>query len=452
MDHTRLPPEIWICIIQNLAAPRFKFQDGQKNLRPKFSKTDLFSISLVSSYFRELCQPYIFDRLGFSLRDASESGNLGNNISSVLSLTNERPEIKQWVRAIFLGGPPDRVGTRVFHAVLIDLFNRLDNIESVHISNWTMAPPLLSSLKLERMQEIIVESSLMEQFNSVAALQPSSMLHSLYMDGIFDTRVVDAFAPLIRSPGLKRLSLLRDTRSFLSAHLQSYPHYHFEALLKLTIAAPSTPADTRRFMAFTQQCTEIQSLHVDSQDANSSSERSPLVTQSLPRSTFPKLTEFVGSLSIARRIVRDRPISRIKAGSCWQDSPDVITRDLLVPLMPTVPITLLHLRAEWWTEGLLEIIVSLFPALEDFSFLFYRGDFSPWSKSHLVDIRRLPHLRKVSIQYHDLGLGIEYWPSRTDQQQAIRRALDALQETNPQLWFLQLGYGWPWVKTAGVWV
>lgn len=374
MDHARLPPEIWICIIQNLAAPRFKLQNEQANLRPKFSKANLFSISLVSSHFRELCQPYIFDRLGFSLTNGSESAQLRNNISSVSSFINNRPEIKQWIRAISLVGPPDRVSTTMFNAALIDLFNQLENIESVQISNWTVAPPLLSSLKLERMQEIIVESSFMEQFSSAAALQPSSVLRSLYLDGIFDTHAAEAFAPLFRSPGLKRLCLLRDNRLFLGTHLRCYPSYHFEALRKLSIA-PITPADTRQLTTFAQECSETRSLHVYSPDTDSNSERSPLANQRLPRSAFPKLTEFVGSLSIARWIVRDRPISRVKADG-WQDAPDVITRDLLVPLMPTVPITLLHLRAEWWTEGLLETVVSLFPALEDFSFRFYNGDFS----------------------------------------------------------------------------
>ncbi|KAG9047311.1 hypothetical protein FS837_002568 [Tulasnella sp. UAMH 9824] len=174
MDHTRLPPEIWICIIQNLAAPRFKLQDEETNLRPKFSKANVFSISLVSSHFRELCQPYIFDRLSFSLTKGSESAELRNNISSVASFVHNRPEIKQWIRAISLVGPPDRVDTAMFNVALIDLFNQLESIESIHISNWTVAPHLLNSLKLERMQEIIVESSFMEQFNSAPALQPSS--------------------------------------------------------------------------------------------------------------------------------------------------------------------------------------------------------------------------------------------------------------------------------------
>lgn len=383
MDHTRLPPEIWIHVIINFSAPRFRLQDGQTGLRPRSPKTDLFHLSLVSTRFRQLCQPYVFDRLSFRLVDGSGLPTLGDRISTVSSFMDRRPEIKQWIRAISLIGPPDRVRTTMFNPALTTLFTRLENIETVYISNWTVVPSLLSGLNLDQMREIVVESSLMEQFHAIPALQPGSLLRYLWLDGIFDTHAAEAFAPLIRSPGLKRLGILRDNQPFLSTHLRNDPNYKFGGLLQLTIAAPITPFETRCFMALVQQCPEIHSLHIYSQPLEPNPEPSSLLNPTLPIYIFSKLTEFVGPLSIACRIVRDRPISRIIVDG-WQDAPDVLTRDLLVPLMPTVPITLLHLRAEWWTEGLLETIADLFPALEDFSLKFSCGDFSVGNLDHFA--------------------------------------------------------------------
>ncbi|KAJ7167224.1 hypothetical protein C8R43DRAFT_169035 [Mycena crocata] len=360
-----IPVETWLQILQSC------------------SKQELRSLALVSSYFRDLCQPLLFEEQYFTARQGwiSESPwipvterlhwskiRLRNLAASSHALSvrhwsfHANPEI---------AGLPDRIPTVLNINLLPETYNSVvevfsstltayENLRSLHLSRFTIDGTIRTTLtSLGRLDELKMSGCiLLGRTGPLLPLRSFALIESAHPVQSGPEESMQLVSP----ETLRTLTI--DGSPDACTLLTTVGKLPFPILSNLTVRLSTLPDERALVFAFLDRCPCLS--HIDVSAPSSFSGTMPV---RLSPTTIPRLTSFKGPRSLAPLFTHNRPVTAVELADHVHDSASRLSREILrtLQVLTESPVALRSLTLDLSLGATAEVcaqIGALFPELQ----------------------------------------------------------------------------------------
>ncbi|KAG8903009.1 hypothetical protein FRC01_009374, partial [Tulasnella sp. 417] len=433
IDYTTiLPPEMWLTVIKLLAVsfPTFDSTTKRKRNQDAVLKSSpyIWTVSALSRFFRQLADPFRFQHVHLMVHEFQEPLLKLRRIKKLLDLLERRPEVKLWVRALFIGQASFSIEHQevkkkylAVEARVHKLVPDLQNLRSLFCGFMSFSSSLFGGvLKLPRLEKLEVQDFQLKQGqpdptpNWDAMNRQGGSLRTLTVKAIVSSspQTTSAVIRLLQQESLAALAywphLFPETRGGVSLFwiiLQHIPDYVFTGLRRLTIMIPPSDIEVQRFVQFGTQCPNVTSLTLSWNFVDSPSRLLDRLRGSgLAEHHFPALQHFKGPFDFAPSFTRGRPVDTVISDPLTQhrrkhEGEDGATVAFNVAaLKPSVPLRVLHLIVMEWNEADIEAVGQHHPGLEEFTYEYIGVDDLCWSPGIEEAFGKLAKLRMLTLE------------------------------------------------------
>ncbi|KAJ7713446.1 hypothetical protein B0H16DRAFT_1894865 [Mycena metata] len=295
---------------------------------------ELASLVLVSRYFRQLCQPLLFERQSISARDTPRSihGHITRSITRLekLASTTHLSSVKSWTFSS--RKPPSTVLTEKSYQRLLRVFTstlgKCENLRSLHLFSVTIDETLQKTLlELERLTELKFDACDLAAWTGWTGPLLSVEEFQLVDEEYFRQTPVVKSLNIVSGDSVRVLTLegLEISLSLLSAFAMGGSQA-FQNLATLSLQLWDALMPT--FLALLARCPELSHLEI-SRSAVSAPPNEPL-----PATTIPLLRSFSGPRFLAAFFISGRPVHEMELfdGGGYRPRNTDADKDILVQL------------------------------------------------------------------------------------------------------------------------
>lgn len=357
---TILPPELWIEAVSTLRVQRSSPEHHTSTDTTYWST--LRTICLVSSAFRSISQPLLFEELVLG----ADQVDVKERLEGLDHLLDNRPESAQWTKAIVLiGMEPSSPGADEKEKLMAKLFQRLTGVRNIRIASFhhTTAEVIQHLQRLEGPLILSIHHSSVPGIHlaneSSSLRHPVSALKELHSDGAV------AHSPgLLISPTLERLVISQTGFDYMiNLCLQNRQMANFANLLYLEVPVPLEER-LPGFLSMLSSTPNLIRLALKRWIQTSDSE---VFAQTVPPTLIPALTSFEGPLPYVRLFVPGRPVKDITMMFTALSRTELTREDVRVLSESTAAEKQLNLMFCLWTEGSLAVLAEFMPGIQELS-------------------------------------------------------------------------------------
>ncbi|KAG8899248.1 hypothetical protein FRC01_010609 [Tulasnella sp. 417] len=349
-------------------------------------------------------------------------------IEALLNLFNRRPEVKSWIRILYMGQTNiSRRRTRdddhknKYIAIEPKIHNLVPGLRGLNLLvcgimsfssslfSDILQLPNLDKLQLVGLQFSQNTSDQMQDWNTID--HNRSPLRSLNVRLLKppSAETTQALLHLLQRETLTELTSrpyrFRELEDWITlppiifAHI---PDYVFTSLRKLNIVLVlgTSDVEVQHFTQFGARCPNLVSLTIRSLFEETPRELDVFRRSSLAEHPFPTLQEFSGSLTLAPSLVQGRPVRRVigdilRINERNRGVPSMPSN--IVALKPSVPLRVLHLTTRCWNDDDIEAVAQQHPGLEELVYEDLSGKILDWSARAEDGFRKLGNLKRFTL-------------------------------------------------------